>query len=461
MAKSRKIFNDPLLTSPIDLWLSPLRAFISRQTTSGIVLFAAAVVALALSNSPFAEDYHHIWEHTFSIGFDDFIISKNLHHWINDGLMAVFFFVVGLELKREIIAGQLSDPRNAVLPIAAAVGGMAVPAIIYLFFNTSGTATDGWGIPMATDIAFALGIIYLLGDKVPLSLKIFLTVLAIVDDLGAVLVIAFFYTSDISFVSLGYGALFLAILIGSNLVGIRSTVYFGVIGIAGLWLAFLLSGVHATIAAVLAAFTIPAKVKASDVFFLKRVRILSEEFEKTDKNNSPLLTPNELQILEEFRDVSKKALTPLQRLESSLHPFVAFVVMPVFALANAGVTFGGDFTDLIQTQVFLGVFLGLVAGKFGGVVLISKLLVWTKLAKLPMGVNWRHMYGAALLAGVGFTMSLFISELAFIEKAYILQAKMGILMASFVAGIGGFLLLNSTKRQTGTTPDAPPVKKFD
>lgn len=453
MAKAPRIQNDPLNTSTIDIWMAPIRAFIARQTTSGIILFGAAVTALVLSNSPLSEAYHRIWEHTFSIGFDDAVISKDLHHWINDGLMAVFFFVVGLELKREIIAGQLSDPRNAILPIAAAVGGMVVPALIYLLFNRSGTSTDGWGIPMATDIAFALGIVYLLGEKVPLSLKIFLTVLAIVDDLGAVLVIAFFYTSDISFVSLGYGALFLAILIGSNLVGIRSTVYFGIIGIGGLWLAFMLSGVHATIAAVLAAFTIPAKVKASDVFFLKRVRALSEEFEKTDKNNSPLLTPTELQILEEFRDISKKALTPLQRLETTLHPFVAFVVMPVFALANAGVTFGGDFTDLVQTPVFLGVFFGLIAGKFGGVVLVTKVLVWTNVAKLPLGVSWRHMYGAALLAGVGFTMSLFISELAFIENAYILQAKMGILIASFVAGIGGFLLLNGTSKKTGATPD--------
>lgn len=458
MAKTRKTVNDPLTQSPIDIWLSPIRAFISRQTTSGIVLFGAAIVALGLSNSPLAEDYHHLWEHTLSIGFDRFIINKTLHHWINDGLMAVFFFVVGLELKREIIAGQLSNPRNAVLPIAAAVGGMVVPALFYLLMNRSGTAADGWGIPMATDIAFALGIVYLLGEKVPLSLKIFLTVLAIVDDLGAVLVIAFFYTSDISFVSLAYGALFLAILIGSNVIGIRSTVFYGIIGIGGLWLAFLLSGVHATIAAVLAAFTIPAKVKASDIFFLKRVRILAEEFEKTDKNNSPLLTPTELHILEEFQDVSKKAFTPLQRLESSLHPFVAFIVMPVFALANAGVSFGGDFTDVVQTPVFLGVFLGLVAGKFGGVVLISKVLVWTNLAKLPMGVSWRHMYGAALLAGVGFTMSLFIAELAFTEAQYILEAKMGILMASFVAGIGGFLLLNSTQKLTGQTPDtASPV----
>lgn len=445
----RPSVEDPLTQSPIDIWLSPLRAFMSRQTTSGMVLFGAAVVALVLSNSPWAEAYHHIWEHTLSIGYDEFEISKTLHHWINDGLMAVFFFVVGLELKREIIAGELSNPRNAVLPIAAAIGGMLFPALIYLAINPGGPASDGWGIPMATDIAFALGIVYLLGEKVPLSLKVFLTVLAIVDDLGAVLVIAFFYTSDISLVSLGYGAVFMAVLIGANLVGIRSTVFYGLVGIGGLWLAFLLSGVHATIAAVLAAFTIPAKVMASDTFFLKRVRMLSEEFEKTDKDSSPLLTPNELQILTEFRAVVTKALTPLQRLENGLHPFVAFFVMPVFALANAGVSFGGDFGEVIQTPVFLGVFLGLVLGKLGGILIVSKILTALKLASLPAGVSWQKMLGIALLAGVGFTMSLFISELAFEDASRILEAKVGILLASLVAGFTGFLLLNRSKPQNG------------
>ncbi|MCW8939550.1 MAG: Na+/H+ antiporter NhaA, partial [Flavobacteriales bacterium] len=244
--------------TPVDKWIiDPIQRFINNSTTSGIVLFSSAFLAIILSNSPWSHEFHAFWELEFSISFDGHYITKNLHHWINDGLMAVFFFVVGLELKREIVAGELKDPKNAILPITAAIGGMILPAVVYLLFNQSGPTTDGWGIPMATDIAFALGVLYLLGNKVPLSLKIFLTALAIVDDIGAVLVIAFFYTSNIDFISLATGGVFMLILIASNLIGIRNTIYYAIIGIGGLWLAFLMSGVHATIAAVMAAMTIP------------------------------------------------------------------------------------------------------------------------------------------------------------------------------------------------------------
>jgi len=429
--------------APIDLWLiDPLAGFLGRSTTSGIVLFAAALVALVMANSPWADFYHDLWHHEFSIGYDDFLISNDLHHWINDGLMAVFFFVIGLELKREIMAGELSNPRDAVLPIAAGIGGMVVPALIYLAFNPSGDQNDGWGIPMATDIAFALGIVYLLGKRVPLSLKVFLTALAIADDLGAVLVIAFFYTSNIDFISLAVGAGFMVVLIGSNLLGVRNVVWYAMLGIGGLWLAFLMSGVHATIAAVLAAFTIPANVKISDKGFMVRINALVSRFERAKPNDVTLVTQEQLHILEEIRSLARKALTPLQRLEHRMHPFVAFFVMPVFALANAGVTFPSDMFSHLASPVTLGVIFGLLVGKVAGIMGMCWLMIRLKWATFPEFCGWRHLLGAALLASVGFTMSLFITELAFKGQVeFILQAKMGIFIASVTGGLAGYLLL--------------------
>lgn len=429
--------------APIDVWLlDPLAGFMGRSTTSGIVLFAAALLALVMANSPWADAYHHLWHHELSIGFDDFLISNTLHHWINDGLMAVFFFVIGLELKREIMAGELSNPRDAVLPIAAAIGGMLFPALIYLAFNPSGDTNDGWGIPMATDIAFALGIVYMLGSRVPLSLKVFLTALAIADDLGAVLVIAFFYTSNIDFLSLAVGAGFMVVLIGSNLLGVRNVVWYAMLGIGGLWLAFLMSGVHATIAAVLAAFTIPANVKISDRGFMLRINELVTRFERAKPNDVSLVTDEQLHVLEKIRTVAKQALTPLQRLEHRMHPFVAFFVMPVFALANAGVTFPADMFSHLASPVTLGVVFGLLAGKVAGIMAMCWLMIRMEWATFPEFCGWRHLLGAALLASVGFTMSLFITELAFKgQNEFILQAKMGIFIASVAGGLAGYLLL--------------------
>jgi Na+:H+ antiporter, NhaA family len=427
---------------PIDKYLLiPMNRFISNSTTSGILLFASAIIALILANSPIKDAYHHFWEHTFTIGFSDFIVSKSLHHWINDGLMSVFFFVIGLELKREIMAGELSKPKDAILPIFAGLGGMVVPALLYLLWNLTGEASNGWGIPMATDIAFALGILYLLGDRVPISLKIFLTALAIADDLGAVMVIAFFYTSDISTNNLLVGGGFLTVLILANILGVRNTVFYGIIGIGGLWLAFLLSGVHATIAGVIAALTIPANVKIGDKNFVKKMKELTNEFERSTPNNSTLVTPDQLHILDGIRHYSKAAMTPLQRLEYSMHPLVGFVIMPIFALANAGITFSDSFFVDLGSNISLGVISGLVLGKFIGIVGFSKILIKLKLAKLPEGVNWRQIYGVAMLAGIGFTMSLFVTDLAFTDSAYILQAKIGIFVASLFCGIGGYLTL--------------------
>ncbi len=427
---------------PIDkIFLIPIGRFLSNSTTSGILLFASAVIALILANSPLKEAYHHFWENTFTIGFGEASVSKTLHHWINDGLMSIFFFVVGLELKREIMAGELSSVKDAILPLFAGLGGMIVPALFYLAMNATGEATSGWGIPMATDIAFALGILYLLGDKVPVSLKVFLTALAIADDLGAVMVIAFFYTSDISTMSLLLGGLFFGVLVMANLLGVRSTVFYGIVGIGGLWLAFLMSGIHATIAGVIAAITIPADVKLEDAGFVKKMRMLTDDFKQSVPNDATLVTKDQLHILEKIRYYSKAAMTPLQRLEHAMHPLVAFVVMPIFALANAGITFSDGFLNNMGSNVALGVLLGLALGKFIGIVSVTKILVKLKWATLPVGVNWRQLYGAAMLAGVGFTMSLFITDLAFVLPEYIVQAKIGILVASLVCGIGGYLTL--------------------
>lgn len=426
--------------------IDPLQRFMKNSAMSGIVLFSSVFIALVISNSPWAGAYHHLWETDFSIGFGEHMIQKSLHHWINDGLMAVFFFVVGLELKREIIGGELKNPKNAILPLVAAAGGMIVPAGIYLLMNNSGEASNGWGIPMATDIAFALGILYLIGDKVPLSLKIFLTALAIADDIGAVLVIAIFYTSQIDWVSLATGGVFMTVLIISNLVGLRNTIYYAIIGIGGLWLAFLMSGVHATIAAVLAAFTIPANVKVDEHFFSEKLDFLVAKFKKSTKNDVPLVTYDQMNILEDIRTLSKDALTPLQRLEHMLHPLVAFVIMPIFALSNAGIDLSGDVLTQFASPVALGIFLGLILGKIIGVFGLSYLMVKMKWVKLPLGMNNLHLLGAALLAAIGFTMSLFIGGLAFTDPVFQEQAKFGILGASILAAVVGFFIIKKANK---------------
>ena len=433
---------------PVERWIiEPIDHFIHNSTTGGIVLFSAALLAIILSNSPWSEAFHHFWEMEFAIGFNGHFINKDLHHWINDGLMAVFLFVIGLEFKREMVAGELRDPKNALLPLSAAIGGMVIPALIYLVFNPAGEGSNGWGVPMATDIAFALGVLYLLGDKVPVSLKIFLTALAIVDDLGAVLVIAFFYTSDINFVSLATGAAFMVVLIVSNLIGVRNTVYYGIIGIGGLWLAFLMSGVHATIAAVLAAMTIPARVRVSEHQYIARIRELTHLLEKEKSTPLPTLSKNQLLLIEEIRMCSKKATTPLQRLEYNMHPLVAFVIMPIFALSNAGVTFSDNFLDSLVHPVFLGVFFGLLLGKVVGVFGLTALLVQLKWFPMPPNTNGYHLLGVSLLAAIGFTMSLFISQLAFKDPAFSEFAKMGILLASVIASFLGYFTIRFANRK--------------
>jgi len=412
------------------------------ESTAGIVLLASAVLAMIWANSDWSDSYHHLWEYNISIQAGEYGISKTLHEWINDGLMALFFFVIGLELKREIMAGELSDMGKAMLPLIAALGGMVLPALIYFLFNPVGPESNGWGIPMATDIAFALGIMSLLGKRVPLSLKIFLTALAIADDIGAVLVIAFFYTSNISMLSLSIGGLFLIVLLAANYVGVRSTLFYGLIGIAGVWLAFLMSGVHATIAGVLAAFAIPARTKIDEEKFIQVLEDQLRAFHAIPPNDVTLLEPAQYKVIEKINRLTKAAGTPLQKLEYKLHPWVSYLVMPLFAFSNSGITLHSGFlNNILSSSVTLGVLLGLVVGKFIGVLIFCWVAVKMKIAALPQGVRWKQIVGVALLAGIGFTMSLFITTLAFKDAQLITAAKLGIFTASIISGVVGYFVL--------------------
>lgn len=431
--------------TPIEKVIYPITKFIQNEKAGGIVLGISVVIALVLANSPWAAAYHHFFEHKIGFQFDgNTYLEYSLHHWINDGLMSVFFFVVGLELKREIVAGELSNPRKAMLPIFAAVGGMVVPALIYFSLNPSSDVHSGWGIPMATDIAFALGVMYLLGSKVPLALKVFLTALAIVDDLGAVLVIAFFYTTDISSVNLLIGFSMLLMMFIGNRLGIRSTIYYAVFGIVGVWTAFLLSGVHATIAAVLAAFMIPSNVRIRENEYLQKIQHALGRFKQADANDQiPTLTSEQLHLLEEIKTDTDKAIPPMQKLEHAMHPMVTFIIIPIFALANAGVSFLDlDVSTLFDNNVATGVGLGLLLGKTIGVTAFTLIAVKLKIAPFPTGMNVRNLLGVSLLASIGFTMSLFITQLAFVNPLYQVQAKIGIFLASIIGGILGYCVLS-------------------
>lgn len=433
-----------------DLILSPLEEFIHRQTTSGVLLMICAIAALAIANSPWNEAYHHILELTFTIGVEGFQLSKSLHHWINDGLMAMFFFVIGLELKREILVGELADPRQAILPIVAAVGGMLVPVLIYIGFNPEGHAMNGWGVPMATDIAFALGTLALLGNRIPNKLLTFLVALAIVDDLGAVLVIAVFYTETINFVALAIAGILLLLLIALNLGGIRRPLPYMLIGIV-LWIAMLQSGVHATLAGIILAFTIPMRPKYDAERFLSHINEMVVLIKRAYQHENNIVKNIELrsrvQALEEGVHLVQ---APAQVLEHKMHLPTAYFVIPIFSLANAGIPI--DFSSLgtiVSHPVSMGIAAGLVFGKLIGIAGFSWLAVKLGLTVLPQGINFKHIVGVALMGGIGFTMSIFIAELGFAHHAQdLLMAKTGVLFASVFAGVSGFVWLYFTAVKT-------------
>jgi NhaA family Na+:H+ antiporter len=423
-----------------------MQEFVHSSASSGIVLMLAALAALALANSPLADQYDALLHTTIGITAGPFELSETLLHWINDGLMAVFFFLVGLEIKREVVVGELSDLRAALLPIVAAVGGALVPALIYTATNFGGPGASGWGIPMATDIAFALGILALLGDRVPFALKVFVTAVAIVDDLIAVLVIALFYSGGVDFLALGIGLALLLFLFMANRLGIRTVLFYVVAGLV-VWLAFRQSGIHATVAGVLVAMTIPARNRIDPSTFVTRARGILERFEQSPPETSHMLTDEVQQAsILELEDACEAVQAPLQKMEHTLHKWVAFGIMPIFALANAGVALSPESVTQGAPTVPLGIILGLVLGKPVGLLLASWLAVRVGAVSLPQDVGWGHLVGAAFLAGVGFTMSLFIASLGFGEGPLLASAKLGILAASVIAGSVGYVLL----RRSGT-----------
>jgi len=427
-------------------FLFKTKHFSHSPLAGGTLLILCTLVAIILSNlDATASWYQHLWHTTLTIGFEGFNISKPVEMWINDGLMAVFFFVIGLEIKREILAGQLSTPKQAMFPVVAAIGGMVVPALIYIFFNSGTAAESGWGIPMATDIAFALGILSLMGSRVPVSLKIFLTALAIVDDLGAILVIAIFYSGGVNWLMLLFAILIFAYLVILNRRNVHKMRYYLIPSII-LWVLFLHSGVHATIAGVLIAMTMPIKSKFSKHAFVCTSQHLVEAFRRFDKPDVPVLHNHGQHLaLQSLRVIARNTISPIQRLEYALHPSVNFFIMPMFALANAGISLSAVNAQDFAGGQGLGIIFGLVVGKPVGILIFSALAIRLGLAAMPKGASWHKMTGVACLGGIGFTMSIFINSLAFTDPQMIAYGKVSILIASIIAAVLGCMILQYSK----------------
>ncbi len=418
----------------------PVTRFLHIEAGGGLVLLAATVAALVWANSPWSQSYVDLWHTSISVTVGSHTISEDLRHWVNDGLMAVFFFVVGLEIKRELVVGQLASFRDAAVPVVAAIGGMVVPAAIYLAFNSGGPGAAGWGIPMATDIAFALGVLALLGSRVPPALKILLLGLAIVDDIGAIVVIAIFYTEQLALGALAVALGGLALVVILRRAGVWYPPLYGAVGVV-VWVATLESGIHATLAGVALGLLTPARPLMSD---LDADRIAHE------------LSPDAEVTATEVKEISfrlRASVSVAERLEEGLHPWASYFCVPMFALANAGLVISSDaVSDAVGSSLAIGVFLGLVVGKLVGVTLATWLAVRFGLGRLPEGVAWRDIVGMAALAGIGFTVSLFIGGLAFSDPLLVDQAKMGVLAASVVAAAVGVLLLRSPRHEPGGPP---------
>lgn len=412
--------------------------FFRTETAGGSVLLLFAIAALVLANSPLAEAYERFWQIRLTAGIGEQSLSLTLHQWINDGLMAVFFLLVGLEIKRELLVGELASISKAALPIVCAVGGMIVPAAVYWIFNPNGLGARGWGIPIATDIAFALGALALIAPGAPTGARVFLTALAIVDDMGAGLIIATFYSEMIRWGALGVAGLLVLVLFGFNAIGVRHLWPYLLVG-AALWYFVHESGVHATVAGVALAFTIPTRTRTNAVQFSREARSLLDRFDQTESGDFVVLTSKgQQEALFALEYATKDVTAPILRLEHALHKFSAFVVMPLFAFANAGV----KLTSPIQhPEIAIGALAGLVIGKPLGILAAALLAVKSGIAKLPRAVGWTSLLGYAWLAGIGFTMSLFIAMLAFDEAVPVKSAKTGILVGSLLAGIAGAIVL--------------------
>ncbi len=473
----------PGQTTPVDRIGFRFQQFAHIEGVSGILLVGATLLALAWANSPWSDTYFHILNTHFTIGFaNGVIIDEPLALWINDALMAIFFFVVGLELKREVAIGELSSFRKAILPAMAAVGGMIIPVLIFWVFNRGNPATmEGWAIPMATDIAFAIGVLALVGRRAPLSLAVFLTALAIVDDIGAILIIATVYTEQIHFLMLAVGLGLVALLLVYAKMGGRWLIVYMVLG-GFTWLAIYLSGIHATIAGVLVALTIPVRTKIDAGDFSEWMRKLLDWFDSESQGDVERV-PTSVQrtALFEMSRAIEQADSPLHRLEHVLHPWVAFLIMPVFAFANAGIIIDKGLLGALLSPLALGIILGLVVGKPVGILLSTWLGAKLRLGSLPKGVHWRHILGAGVLAGMGFTMSIFIATLAFSAGGHAAifgfklaspamlagassedlanLAKLAILVASTLAGVTGYVILRTAPESAEETPKVTPLER--
>ncbi len=444
---------------PAEKLARPFKRFMALSSAGGLVLLACTLVALVWANSGFAESYHHIFhELHLDISFAGFTISHSLAHWINDALMAVFFLVVGLEIKRELVVGELSSPRKAALPIVAAIGGMVVPAFIFAIMNSGQPSIRGWGVPMATDIAFALGVLCLLGKRAPLSLKVFLVSLAIVDDLGALVVIAAFYTEQLNLYSLTDATLLVCALALLNVLKVRNLIPYLVGGVC-LWLLVMESGIHATIAGVLTACCIPATARVDSIRFLESSKNALSIFERDAEPGRCVRTSDtQRSAVVTLERNAEHVLPPLHRLEHALHPWAAFLIIPVFALANAGLHLGHGAADHLSSDITLGVLAGLMFGKPIGVFLACYLACKLRIAALPAGVTWRQLLGVGFLAGIGFTMALFIANLAYPNPADLEAAKMGVMLASLASAVlGSALLLTSPSRAQATNTEPAPA----
>ena len=421
----------------------PVQQYIHTESLSGIILLVATIAALIWANSPWYDLYQDVLETHLTIDLALFDIDLSLHHWINDGLMALFFFVVGLEIKREALFGHFSTLRQAALPAIAAVGGMVVPAAIYLAFNFGGEGVRGWGVPMATDIAFALGVLALLGPRVPMQLRVFLLGLAVADDLGAIIVIAVAYTESIAFAYLGLVVGLVAITMVVNRVGFTHTAITTALGLL-IWVAMLKSGVHATIAGVLFALLTPARPQYSGERFAEESEALISDYRQALAKGD---TERSETILGQLEELSQGTESPMERLERLVHPWSSYVILPVFALANAGLHFSGvKLSDIVTSDVTIGIMGGLLIGKVVGITFFPWVASRFGIVELPLYVSWRSVIGTGFLAGIGFTVAIFISSLAFADPELILSAQFGIMCASALAGLVGYSMLRFVSR---------------
>jgi len=427
-----------------DYIFRPAESFFKKEAASSVLLLSASVLAVVWANSSFAPIYHELLHTNLTLALGDHRITKSLVHWINDGLMTLFIFVVGLEIKREILVGELSSRKSALLPVFAALGGMLLPGAIYFALNRGTATANGWGIPMATDIAFALGAIAVFGKRLPVGLRVFLSAFAIADDLGAVIVIALFYTKEIVWYYLIICIFFVIGLAIANLLWIRSTLLYALLGL-GIWVAVLGSGVHPTVAGFVVALFIPARGKYDTDRFVKRVKEVMDEFhcEEQSCGYSILLNRGHLNAVHALELACHDVETPLQRLEHSLHPWIAFGLLPVFAFANAGLSLKGiNYASFVAQPLTVGITLGLFFGKPLGITLFSFLAVKTGLAVLQAEVRWSHIMGAGMFGGIGFTMSLFVSGLSFVTPELLNYSKLGILSGSFLSVAAGLVFLS-------------------